>query len=180
MSRNLANRDPEAQAGTFARLLGRLKGAGAEAAAVTSMGGHFCIHELRAMSPLPLIEALPEVDAALALRGLERVGIIGTRMVMETKLYGATRAAEVMAPEGELMEQVHAAYTAMAIPGRVSDDERRVFFAAGRELHREDGAEAIRLGGTDLFLAFQGQQPGFPVIDCADIHVGAIFRHSSA
>src|SRR5690554_5554321 len=59
MSRNLANRDPEAQAAVFARLLDCLKGAGAEAAAVTSMGGHFCINELRAMSPLPLIEAMP-------------------------------------------------------------------------------------------------------------------------
>ena len=41
-------------------------------------------------------------------------------------------------------------------------------------------AEAIVLGGTDLFLAFAGQDPGFALIDCADIHVDAIFQLSSS
>ena len=35
------------------------------------------------------------------------------------------------------------------------------------------------LGGTDLFLAFAGQHPPFPLVDCADIHVDAIFEKSS-
>ncbi len=35
------------------------------------------------------------------------------------------------------------------------------------------------LGGTDLFLAFQGGKPPFPLVDCADIHVNAIYRTSS-
>ena len=46
MSRNLNEKRPDRQAEIFARLVGHLKGAGAEAAAVTSMGGHFCIKEL--------------------------------------------------------------------------------------------------------------------------------------
>ena len=36
------------------------------------------------------------------------------------------------------------------------------------------------LGGTDLFLAFAGQEPPFPLVDCADIHVDAIYKKSSA
>jgi hypothetical protein len=31
-----------------------------------------------------------------------------------------------------------------------------------------------------MFLAFVGQQSLFPLIDCADIHVDAIYRKSSA
>jgi aspartate racemase len=42
-------------------------------------------------------------------------------------------------------------------------------------MHRELGAEAVLLGGTDL-LAFEGQNCGFPVIDCASIHMDAIYR----
>src|ERR671919_148751 len=42
------------------------------------------------------------------------------------------------------------------------------------------GAEAALLGGTDLFLAFTGRDCGFPVIDCADVHIDAIYRKSSA
>jgi aspartate racemase len=36
------------------------------------------------------------------------------------------------------------------------------------------------LGGTDLFLAFTGKEPPFPLVDCADIHVDAIYKKSSA
>jgi len=35
------------------------------------------------------------------------------------------------------------------------------------------------LGGTDMFLAFVGQEIPFPLIDCADIHVDAIYRKSA-
>jgi len=181
MSRNLINKDPVRQAEIFARLVDRLKAAGAAAAAVTSMGGHFCIKELEAISPLPMINAIPEVDAAIARSKHRKVGILGTRTVMESRLYGGVSSAEVVAPEEEeVLEQVHSAYVEMATAGRITDSQRRVFLAVGRHLCRELGAEAIMLGGTDLFLAFEGHPPDFAVIDCADIHVEAIYRQSSA
>lgn len=178
MSRNLTARDPARQAAIFAGLIGRLKKAGAEVAAVTSMGGHFCINELRPISPLPLVEAIPAVDAAIARRGLKRIGVLGTRMVMETRLYGGVKSAELIVPDGAMFEAVQAAYSAMAQIGRVNDEQRRIFHDAGRHLMSTRGAEAIMLGGTDLFLAFAGGAP-FPLVDCADIHVDAIFRRSA-
>jgi aspartate racemase len=178
MARNLASGDARGQAQVFAPLLRRLAAAGAQLAAVTSMGGHFCIRELEPLSPLPLLNALPEVDAAIRRAELKTVGIIGTRMVMETRLYGAISSAAVVVPAGEEFEAVQQNYSAMAIAGRVNDEQRRLFFAAGERLCRDQGADAILLGGTDLFLAFRGQKCGFPVLDCADIHVEAIYRKS--
>ena len=81
MSRNLTNRDPGRQAEIFARLVHRMKAAGAAAAAITSMGGHFCVKELVAISPLPILNAIPKVDAAITRSKLKKVGIIGTRTV---------------------------------------------------------------------------------------------------
>ena len=98
---------------------------------------------------------------------------------MESRLYGGISSAEIVAPEGDALEQVHSAYVEMATIGRVTDAQRRIFFAAGRHLCRERGAQAIMLGGTDLFLAFIGQDPGFALVDCADIHVDAIYRTSA-
>ena len=178
MSRNMADRRPDRQAEVFARLIHRLKAAGAVEAAVTSMGGHFCIKELEAISPLPLVNGLDPVDAALRSRGHRKVGIIGTRTVMESGLYGKITSAEVVAPEGDELDQVHQCYVTMAQSGRVTDEQRRTFFAAGRRLC-ERGAETVLLGGTDLFLAFVGQDCGFSVTDCADIHVDAIYTRSS-
>jgi aspartate racemase len=81
-------------------------------------------------------------------------------------------------PEGEALDEVHESYAEMAIAGRVTDAQRRAFFKAGERLCRDRGAEVVLLGGTDLFLAFQGSDCGFPVLDCADIHVDAIYRKS--
>ena len=180
MAQNLADNAAQKQAETFARLIHRLAAAGAELAAVTSLGGHFCIRELEAISPLPLLNIIPAVDAAIRQRNLTTIGIIGTRNVMQSGLYGGITAAQVVRPEGETPDQVHNAYIAMAMAGHVTDAQRQIFFSAGQHLCRAQGAEAVLLGGTDLFLAFTGQDCGFPVIDGADIHVDALFQRSTA
>jgi aspartate racemase len=97
---------------------------------------------------------------------------------MASKLYGKITRAEVIAPEGDEFERVQQCYVDMASIGHVNDEQRRTFFEAGRRLSNR-GAEAVLLGGTDLFLAFTGRDCGFPVIDCADVHVGAIYQKSS-
>jgi aspartate racemase len=180
MARNLSNGDAKRQAEVFALLLRRLAAAGAELAVVTSMGGHFCIRELAAVSPLPILNAIPEVAAEIERRKFKRVGILGTRMVMQTRLYGAIAAAEVVVPQGAAFEAVHQNYAEMASVGRVTDAQRRVFFSAGQALVREQAAEVVLLGGTDLFLAFQSGACGFPLLDCAEVHVEAIYRRSLA
>jgi aspartate racemase len=177
MSRNLTDGTPARQAAIFAGLIERMKKAGAEIAAVTSMGGHFCIDELLPISPLPLVHGIHAVDAAIKRSGLKKIGVLGTRLVMETKLYGAVSSAELIAPEGEMFGNVGDSYSAMATAGKVTDQQRDVFFTAGRALIAR-GAEAIMLGGTDLFLAFAGRETPFPLVDCADIHVEAIFQAS--
>ena len=103
-----------------------------------------------------------------------RVGIIGMRVAMETRLYGAGRHAEVVAPPADLLLQVHDAYTAMAITGTVTEAQRELFFSAGRLLVEDLGAEAVLLGGTDLGLASAGRDPGFRTFDCAVVHAAAI------
>jgi aspartate racemase len=178
LTQNLGNKDARKQAEIFAALIARLKAAGAQAAAVTSMGGHFCIGELLPISPLPIVNGIPAVDAAVTRGKFKTVGIIGTRMVMQTQLYGAISSAAVVAPTGAEFDQVADAYGAMATAGRVNDAQRQVFYSAGERLCRERGAEVVLLGGTDLFLAFQGRDAGFPVLDCADVHVEAIYQAS--
>jgi aspartate racemase len=179
MSRNLSGGQPKQQAEIFAGLIGRLKAAGAQVAAVTSMGGHFCIDELLPISPLPLVHGIHAVDAAITRSGLKKIGVLGTPLVMNTKLYGGVSSAELIAPDGEMFDKVGASYMAMAQIGRVTDQQRDVFFRAGDALMTR-GAQAIMLGGTDLFLAFTGKEPPFPLVDCADIHVSALFEKSSA
>jgi aspartate racemase len=176
MTRNMDAGDPKAQAAIFAELIGRLKAAGAKAAAVTSMGGHFCIKELTAISPLPLINAIPELDAHFQTMGVKRIGILGSRAVMESNFYGGVTSIEIVAPQGAELDEVHRRYVAMATAAVATDEDRRYFQEAGRKLVREQGADVVVLSGTDLFLAFDGASPGYPLADAAEIHIGAIVR----
>lgn len=166
--------DRAAQAAIFATLIERLARAGATAAAVTSIAGHFCIDETKAAAALPMVDLLDALDAALTRRSLSRVGVLGTAAVMSTRFYGRLAGRAIVAPDPEESAAVHAAYVAMATAGVVTPAQREVFFAAGRRLCAEQGAEAVLLGGTDLFLAFRDADPGFEAIDVAEAHIAAI------
>lgn len=178
LAENLSKGAAQQQAEAFLPLVRRLQAAGADVAAVTSMGGHFCIQELAAISPLPLLNLIPEMAAELARRRLQRVGLLGTRTVMETRIYGAIPSLDVVLPQGDDLDATHAAYVAMAHAGRATDQQRELFFSVGDGLIKDHGAEAIVLVGTDLCLAFAGHDPGFPVIDSAQVHIDALYRAS--
>ncbi len=119
---------------------------------------------------------IAEVSRAIETRALKRIGIIGTRTVMETRFYGRIASAEIVPPSEPDLDDVHQAYISMAISGFVTEDQRSIFNAASRRLLGDQGAQAIMLGGTDLALAFNEQTAEFPLVDCAGIHVDAIAR----
>ena len=174
--RHQAAGDPAAQVAIYRELAQRLKAAGAQCLAITSIAGHFCIEEFKAVSPLPVIDLLHEVRREIMARQLHRLGLIGTRVVMETAFYGAIPGTEIVAPPPEELTAVHEAYVAMATAGAITAAQRQVFFTAGRALVENFSVEAVLLAGTDLALAFDHRDPGFPTIDCAAIHAAAIAR----
>lgn len=178
--RHLGDADAAGQVEIYLRLTNRLKAAGAELVVVTSIAGHFCIREFEPVSPLPVVNLVQAVGREIEAQGLARLGILGTRTAMESHFYGAIPAAEIIPPRGQDLDDVHAAYVAMASAGVVTAEQRDVFERASGRLMREEGAEAILLGGTDLALAFDEGNTGFPVIDCVRIHVDAIVRMAGA
>ena len=168
LARNAEDDDRQAQAEVYATHLAELKGAGADFGSITSLGGHFCYAETEAITPLPLISAITPLDAGFAARGLKTIGLLGTRQVMGSALYGQLTHTKAVAPAA--LDPVHEAYIALALSGDCTDEARAFLFAQGRDLI-ERGAEAVVLAGTDLGLAFDGHDPGYPVIDAIDLHV---------
>jgi len=168
---NVADRREE-QARAFLPLVERLKAAGCDCAALTSLGGHFCIDELVALSPLPMISAVAPLDDYFAGQGIRRIGLLGTRVVVRTRMYGKLTRTEALALDAET-DLIGQTYQDMAVAGACSPEQRAFFLDAGRRLIAA-GAEAIVLAGTDLNLAFDGQSPGYPVIDALDVHVALL------
>src|SRR5579864_5132318 len=114
---NLTRNDAAAQTAIFKRLTNRLASAAAECVGITSIAGHFCIDDFKVVSPLLVVDMIAEVSRAIEARGLKRIGIIGTRTVMETRFYGRIARAEIVPPSEPDMEDVHRAYISMATSG---------------------------------------------------------------
>lgn len=171
---NLADKRAE-QAEVYARLIDRLKAAGADCAAITSLGGHFCYDETLEKSALPLVSAVASLDDFFAAQGLSKVGLLGTRVVMKTRLYGQLSRTKAIALDDEI-ETLGQSYLDMAVAGICTDHKRSSFIDAGRRMVQEQGADAIVLAGTDLNLAFDGQKTGYTVIDALDVHVDLLAR----
>lgn len=157
------------QAVIFAALIDRLAAAGCDCAAITSLGGHFCFEETRAISALPLVSAVAPLDDYFVAQGLGCVGLLGTQVAMRTRLYGQLTRTRAIALDDET-ETLGANYQQMALAGYCTDAWRAMFLDAGARLVAA-GAEAVVLAGTDLGLAFDGQTPGYRVIDALDVHV---------
>ena len=173
---NLERNDIEAQVAIYSRLADRLVSSGAECVVVTSIAGHFCIDTFKEISPLHVVDMLTEVNEAIKARKLDRVGILGTRTVMETRFYSGISTAEVIPPSGNTLDNVHSAYVEMAASGSVTSSQRTVFDSACKQLFKEAEVDAIMLGGTDLALVYDERQTDFPLVDCAAIHVKAVVR----
>lgn len=168
---NLAERRQE-QALAFLPLVQRLAGAGCDAVALTSLGAHFCFAELAALSPVPLVSGVTPLDDHFAAAGIGSIGLLGTRVVMRTRLYGQLAKTRALAPDDEI-DTIGQTYQEVAVAGTCRPDQRALFLDAGRRMIAA-GAQAIVLAGTDLNLAFDGTDPGYPVIDALDVHVGVL------
>jgi len=175
--RNQSEGNVAAQVDIYRRLSERLQRSGVERIAVTSVAGHFCIDAFKQVSPVPVIDLLDVVKLEVRRRGLRRIGLLGTRVVMETRFYGVLDEVEVIAPVN--LREVHEAYVSMAGAGVATPGHREVFMRAGNALARTHGCESILLAGTDLALVFaKGVDSGFDILDCAEAHAAAIASHA--
>ncbi len=171
---NLGENNGDAQTAIFLKLIDRLMSAGADCVAVTSIGGHFCIESVVQNSPIPVVNLITIVNAEIEKLGFSRVGLLGTKTVMESQFYGGLTSVEVAIPAGEDLDNVHNDYVAMALATSATEGHLETFLRAGQQMCNEQGAEAVLLAGTDLFLAFNGESCDFNIIDCAEIHIAAL------
>ena len=173
LANNAAANDRQAQAEVFANHLKQLKGAGCDVATITALTGHFCYDEVKAMSPLPLMSAIEPIDEYCAQLGIGCVGLLGSPPVLASRLFGRLQKVRAVVPQTGLAE-LGDTYMKVALSGQCAAPDRKLFFAAGQGMIDEQNADAVLLAGTDLGLAFDGQNPGYPVIDALEIHVAAM------
>ena len=170
---NFSQDKKEIQASIFAELASRLQKAGADFVVLPSIGGSFCLNEFIKKSPLPVQDVITPLRTYLDTYKGKTIGLVGTNKAMDTKIYNLTDEINWLIPEAEQFDDVHNSYVALATEGKANRQISETLISASKKLIGR-GADAVVLGGTDLFLVFENHQLPFEIIDCADVHIGHI------
>ncbi len=155
----------------------RLARAGATHGLLSSNTPHIVFDEIRRASPIPLISIVETTCRAAAERKLKRVGLFGTRFTMQGGFYQKVFAREGIAvaiPESGDQEFIHDTYLNELVNGVVLAATRERYIAIARRMKKEQGIEALILGGTELPLLLRDAIGiGMMLLDTARLHVEA-------
>jgi aspartate racemase len=108
-------------------------------------------------------------------QGLRRVGLLGTRFTIESRMFGCLEGIETIMPDGARIERIHELYKEF-VDGRGSDAKADELRKIAQEFVSREGAQSVLIAGTDLSDVFTDSNAGFPMIDCANVHIDAIVR----
>ena len=172
--------DKDGLAAYLGGLFTSLSRAGATVGAVAAVTPHICLEQLRATSPIPIIDMPSALNAELKDLGLRRVALFGTSFVVETDLFGYLDVGETVRPSPEEIRDVDAIYLRLARGAEGSAAERERLSAIAQRLLQHAGAEAIVLAGTDFVALYDAKPPDFRVVDASRVHVDAIVKRMLA
>ncbi|MFC4405142.1 aspartate/glutamate racemase family protein [Haloarchaeobius iranensis] len=123
---------------------------------------------------VPFVHIVDPTAGAIADAGLETVGVLGTRPVMEGEFYAdrfADHGIDVIVPEAGRRQQIHDIIFDELTKGIVTEESREGYVAAIEELV-DAGAEGVVLGCTEIeMLVAQADVPGTPLFDTTALHV---------
>jgi aspartate racemase len=85
----------------------RMEAAGADIAAIPAVTPLYCVKELVAISPAPVVSIFEPLLNELAARSARRVAIFGTRYVITAELFGALKEVVVIRPKPDEVDTIH-------------------------------------------------------------------------
>jgi aspartate racemase len=158
----------------LASLVAELRSVGSTFFAVPAVTPHIALAALRKRDSLPVVDMLEVTARGLRERGFSRVALFGTRFTIETALFGALDAFDVITPRPQEIDEIHRVYLELATAGHTSASGVDELRDIARRICRRDRVDAVVLAGTDLNLIFDEASAGFPAFDCASAHISAI------
>jgi len=151
----------------------RLEGAGADFLVICCNTMHKVAAYVQKDVHVPLLHIADATAQEIKTKGLERVGLLGTKATMEEDFYVARlvdiHGLEVTTPNERERELVDNVIYDELCRGNVNLSSREKFVGIMRNL-AANGAEGIILGCTEIHLLIDQQDISTPVFDTTEIH----------
>jgi len=158
----------------------KLAGAGADVILIATNTMHFVFEEVQAGVTVPMISLLDAVGDAIKARGLQTVGLLGTRFTMDKSFYRdalARRGIAVLVPESEDRTTVDRVIYDELVAGAIRAESRDAVVQIIRKLATR-GAEGVILGCTELPLLVDEAGAGLPLFDTTRLHAEAALNYA--
>lgn len=152
----------------------RLERAGADALVLCTNTMHKVAAQIEAAVDVPLLHIADPTARAIRAAGLSRIGLLGTRFTMEQAFYRSrleeAHGLRVVTPQAEDREAVHRIIYEELCLGEIRDASRDTYLSVIERL-RNDGAEAIILGCTEISLLIEPRHvEDMPLFDTTRLH----------
>ncbi len=154
-----------------------LRAGGAELLVICTNTMHKVADAVEAASGLPLLHIADATANEIRARGLQRVGLLGTRFTMEQDFYRQRlvgHGLEVLVPEADDRGIVHRVIYDELCLGQVRDDSRAEYRRIIADLVAR-GAQGVILGCTEIGLLVGDDDASVPLFDTAALHA----RHAA-
>jgi aspartate racemase len=153
----------------------KLEAAGADFILIATNTMHLVFDEVQAGVNVPMLSLLDAVGEAILARGIERVGLLGTKFTMEKTFYQdalARKNITVLVPDADDRAYVNNVIYDELVTGQIRDESRTGFVAVIKKLAGR-GAEGVILGCTEIPLLVSEADVGIPLFDTTAIHAEA-------
>ena len=162
----------------------RLHGAGAEFGFLAANSPHIVFNDIARRSPIPLVSIVEATCTEAKARGFKKLGLFGTRFTMHGRFYPDVFTREgvgLTVPTADEQDYIHDKYINELIPGKFLPETRDGLLAIATRMKKDDGIQALVLGGTELPLILTDSSLlGIPYLDTTQIHVNAILERAMA
>ncbi|MGE4335095.1 MAG: aspartate/glutamate racemase family protein [Pigmentiphaga sp.] len=158
-----------------------LRGGGAGLVAILSNTGHFAADEVAAAAGLPLVHLVSETAASIRAThpAMRRLGLLATSFSVQAPFFGRwlTKHAgfELLLPDAVAQRDLDTVIFGPLAHGEAPAEALATIAELCASL-REQGAEGLLLGCTELSPIAGRLHPGVPVFDSTDLHARAIVR----
>jgi len=174
---NLGSADFDAVGRQLGPAVAALADAGCQRALLASNASHLAFARIEPAPRIPLIHIVEAARDVAVRSGFHRLGLLGTRFVMESAMYPivlAPAGLQVVVPTSAEREHVHEIYFGELVAGVIRNESRDALAAVVAAMRDRDGIDAVVLGGTELALILtEPTCAGVPLIDTAHAHVEA-------
>jgi aspartate racemase len=159
----------------------RLVAAGADCAVITANTAHAVADEVASAIDVPLLHIVDATAAAISARGIQRVGLIGTKFCLELGFYQRRlregHGIDAIVPGPEARQDLHRIIVDELTRGEVRADSRARSLAIARDLAAA-GAGGIVIACTELPLLMAEDDFPMPAFDTTRLHVDAMIRYA--